>query len=171
MNDGRHATSPHIGQLDGLRGLLALWVAVSHIFCWCGFAGSAVETPLERLGNAFARAAPAVDIFIILSGFVISLLLHERQLTYPAFLIGRCFRLFPVYLFCLGLGVATLFCTPFLLETISWRGNSYFDAVRAISEQEQSNLTPHLLWHLTLLFGIVPKAALPESACTIIAPA
>jgi hypothetical protein len=33
-----HPKLRRVDELDGIRGILALWVAVTHILCWCGFA-------------------------------------------------------------------------------------------------------------------------------------
>lgn len=68
-------------ELEGLRGLLALWVATSHILCWCGLAGLPVPHLLSGLWANFVYAQPSVDVFVILSGFAIFHLLHEKPVT------------------------------------------------------------------------------------------
>ncbi len=61
-----------VDEFDSLRGLLATWVAVSHILCWTGFAETVLPRPFGRFWPDFISAQPAVEIFIILSGFAIS---------------------------------------------------------------------------------------------------
>jgi len=34
-----------VDEFDGLRGMLALWVAVSHMFCWLGLAAFPFSLP------------------------------------------------------------------------------------------------------------------------------
>ena len=75
---------PHVRQFDGLRGLLALWVAASHVLCWCGWAGADPAMPFARAVREALFAPAAVSTFIILSGFAISFLLHERRPSYRA---------------------------------------------------------------------------------------
>jgi peptidoglycan/LPS O-acetylase OafA/YrhL len=163
-----------IDELDGLRGLLALWVAVSHIFCWCGFS-NLPNTMLNCIRNAWIRfsyASGAVDTFIILSGFVISFLLHTRPQSYRQFLTARFFRIYPVYLACLLLGFGAAFLAPFILENASWRANQYF-----LLYQNPSSVSllarpfSYLATHLTLLFGLIPEKILPFTAIALLAPA
>jgi len=115
---------------------------------------------MAGLWGEFIFAQPAVDTFIILSGFAISHLLHSRSPSYLQFMIGRFFRIFPVYLVCLGLGFATITQIPFILSTASWRD----------SAQELAHPMLHLLSHLTLLFGAIPKKFLPEATATLLTP-
>lgn len=110
------ASFSRVAELDGLRGLLAAWVALSHIFCWSGFATVSLPWPWGKFWPAFVFAEPAVEVFIILSGFAISFLLHTRQHSYAEFMRGRFFRIYPTYLVCLGAGIATLYATPFILQ-------------------------------------------------------
>lgn len=74
--------------LDGLRGLLALSVVVSHII------GGITAWSATRL---FIGAYLAVDIFFILSGFVLARLLYQRNYTHISFFWMRFFRLWPLH--------------------------------------------------------------------------
>jgi peptidoglycan/LPS O-acetylase OafA/YrhL len=98
-----------IPELDGLRGVCALTVAISHITGWA----------LDRSGavpalNLFARSAAdlSVIIFFVLSGLVIGL--NENSLTartdYLGYAIRRVTRIYPIYV--LGL------CAGFLVSGI-----------------------------------------------------
>ena len=106
-------------EFDGLRGLLALWVVISHILCWCGFA----DIPNLSDGAAdywtnFIYAQPAVDTFIILSGFAISALIHEGNKSYAGFMVNRVFRIYPVYLICLLLGFLSSALVPHIISSL-----------------------------------------------------
>jgi peptidoglycan/LPS O-acetylase OafA/YrhL len=160
-----------VDELDGLRGLLALWVAVAHVFCWSGWWEIRLPGAVARLWKEFLGAGPAVDAFIILSGFAISFLLHKRQQSYGEFMTGRFFRIYPVYGICLLLGLATTWLMPFILQTASWHETIFFGWMGSISASETAAPVAHLSWHATLLHGLVPKQILPDSTGTLLTPA
>ena len=163
-----------VDELDGLRGLLSVWVALAHVFCWSGYWES-VSGPrlLTNIWEEFIGAGSAVDTFIILSGFAISFLISRRQESYGRFIRGRFFRIYPVYLVCLVLGtVAALFGTPFVLSSAAWRDATvYFEWNRDLSLSETSATGLHAFWHLTLLNGVIPKSVLSNSTGTLLGPA
>ncbi len=163
----------HIAEFDGLRGVLSFWVAISHIFCWCGFATFPFITPdiFRRFWNEFVFASGAVDVFIILSGFVISYLLYSRTQTYNQFMTGRFFRIYPVYIFCLSAGVFTIFADPYILNHAIWRNAAYFQMEKFHLDHELFNPKANLLAHLTLLFGIIPQRLLPDATYAFLPPA
>lgn len=81
-------TREHLPSLDGLRGVAALAVLLGHL----GLTeGSALATWSVSMG---------VDVFFVLSGFLITrILLHNRERGVPlrSFLWRRALRIFPVY--------------------------------------------------------------------------
>jgi peptidoglycan/LPS O-acetylase OafA/YrhL len=121
--------------------------------------------------TVFVSAGPAVETFIILSGFAISFLIHKRTQTYGAFMRGRAFRIYPVYLFCLAVSIATGFLTPYILDTASWNGTIYFEWMRILMENENSAFGSHVFWHLTLLNGLLTRDFLPGATGTLLVPA
>ncbi len=137
----------HIKEFDGLRGLLALWVFVAHT----------VEHGPYWAATRFIHANWAVDIFIILSGFVIFHLLSSGE-DYRSFLTRRWFRLFPVFAVC------------FLVALALYAGLRIDDEL-AFGIGAQTNLSPHLVTHATMLHGVVPNEVLPRSAQAILPPA
>jgi peptidoglycan/LPS O-acetylase OafA/YrhL len=161
-----------IDELDGLRGFLALWVAVSHIVCLSGNEGISIPFHLHNAWGDFVFAEPAVEAFIILSGFAISFLLHARPQTYAEFMIGRFFRIVPTYFVCLALGTwVALEFTPWLLDHAAWRAADYFTGdVRLISNSEQQHPGAHLFWHALLLHGLVPRQVLFASGTALLPP-
>ena len=82
-----------VQELDGLRGLLALWVALAHILVWCGFLDTTLPWPLSSAWGNFIQARSAVEVFFILSGFAISYLIGQRPTGYGAFIAGRFCRI------------------------------------------------------------------------------
>lgn len=163
--------SVRVDELDGLRGLLALWVVTSHILSWTGFWEMTLQNPFGRLWTEFLMARGAVDTFMILSGFAISFLLHQRQQTYGQFIKGRLFRIYPVYFVCLILGLASSRFVPFILDTSIWNDSIYLKSISRLSVSELSATCSHFVWHMTLLHGLIPRGGLENSAGTLLAPA
>jgi peptidoglycan/LPS O-acetylase OafA/YrhL len=161
----------HVREMDGLRGILALWVALVHVSCWSGHAEASMPEPLAGCYREFINARTPVEIFIILSGFAISFLLNERRPSYVSFMAGRVFRIYPVFLICLALGVATTNLSPFILESAPWRDSDYFVPLRSVSVQEHANVSAHIWAHLTLLNGVIPESILPDATATLLPPA
>jgi len=162
---------PRVDELDGLRALLALWVVACHIFCWCGFIDAKVPAYLNFFWSEFISGGSAVETFMILSGFAISFLLNGRPQNYLQFLTGRFFRIYPVYLICLMLGLASTYLVPSILQTAQWKSTIYFGFVHSHYVAERSNMGPHLFWHFTLLNGLLPKQVLLDSTGTFLPPA
>jgi hypothetical protein len=97
--------STHVPELDGLRGFLASWVCLIHLLTLCGITNFPLPHLAAVLWNQFIFGGPAVEVFIILSGFAITSLLHRKQPSYLDFVRERFFRLYPVYLICLLSGL------------------------------------------------------------------
>lgn len=96
-----------LASLTPLRGIAALWVVVFH-FCWYF---QAVHP--ERYTGAVYKGYLAVDMFFVLSGFVITHVYKEgfaRRVTgrgYRNFLKARVARIYPLHITVLLLFVAT----------------------------------------------------------------
>ena len=151
LHDGRRLTMAsvekragrigHVVEFDGLRGYLAWWVVLFHLYQTSGI-NAWKSRPLElTIGQGFG----SVPIFFILSGFVIALMDDIRQESYPSFLIRRFFRLGPVYYMMLAIGIIE-----------AWRSQIYGDLLWA-----------HVAAHLTMLHGLIPEQILPGSAYAI----
>ncbi len=95
MTDERTATPgelSRIPQLDGVRGIAALMVMVFH------FIGHHGEPPFVR--QAAVLGQTGVDLFFVLSGFLITrILIAEREADnyFPTFYARRVLRIFPLY--------------------------------------------------------------------------
>jgi Acyltransferase family len=93
-----HDTSPRIPELDGLRGLAILLVMLCH------YVGNPDHSPLGFLPHRFFLAFTAgwsgVDLFFVLSGFLIGGILLEARDSpnyFRTFYIRRVFRILPIY--------------------------------------------------------------------------
>jgi peptidoglycan/LPS O-acetylase OafA/YrhL len=137
----------HLSELDGLRGLLATWVWLYHSLVILGG-----WRFLPAGAQPFLDGANAVDVFIILSGFVISLLLLKEQESYRVFISRRFLRLYPSYI--IVLTVAALFQMA-----------GYMPA-RIPADQTRS----YLLVNFMMLQGAVPYWILPDANGAILNP-
>ena len=110
-------SKPHYALLDGLRGAAALMVVWYHFFEGFAFAeGSAITT--------FNHGHIGVDLFFMLSGFVISYAYDDRwqsahnRLTLKDFFKRRLIRLHPMLIMGAIIGLIT-FC---LQGSVKWDG-------------------------------------------------
>jgi peptidoglycan/LPS O-acetylase OafA/YrhL len=95
--------------LTGLRGLAALWVVLYH---YCSLYLPALDA--DWLGGLMSRGYLAVDLFFLLSGFVLAHVysdVAERQgfAFFRSFMRARVARIYPLHLFVLALFVAMAF--------------------------------------------------------------
>jgi peptidoglycan/LPS O-acetylase OafA/YrhL len=154
-------TNTKIEALDGLRGWMAFWVWVSHVTTMAAL-------PLEKttgLGWILANGEFAVAVFVVLSGFVISMTLTEPggQAT-SAFYVRRGFRLFPAYLVCLLISAfLTLDLSITALEELPWYTTRTADRLVYLHNSRNAFWT-HLSLHVPLLHGIVPERFLPSTS-------
>jgi len=154
-----------IRELDGLRGLLAVWVVFVHLLLSVGGSPRSFGFFAPLFGEHLR-----VQIFCILSGFVIFLMQARARQGYRAFLAGRLRRLYPAYLLALGLSAAL--SGLFLAAT---RGASFGSARQgsrlAALLAGQERFPEHILSHLTLLHGLIPEAWLPNAAFSFLGQA
>jgi peptidoglycan/LPS O-acetylase OafA/YrhL len=100
----------HIASLDGLRGIAVLLVVAFHYF------PRGVVGPLSGVASA---GWMGVDLFFVLSGYLITTILYEqrgRDHYFRNFYMRRVLRLFPLYY---SLFLLALMVTPLL--HIHWR--------------------------------------------------
>jgi peptidoglycan/LPS O-acetylase OafA/YrhL len=160
------ASPPHgrLATIEGLRGVLALWVLFSHVVTAAGL-GEGWRGPFRIL----YVGTHAVDCFIIVSGFVIFHLLDGAREGYGRFIARRALRLYPAYLICLLAAAALL---PMQLRVY---GDPAFPHphtayIAAIARASLANLPAHLSAHLTLLHAAVPPWLLPHANYAILHP-
>ena len=139
------APGERIPEFEGLRGCLAWWVVLFHLYFHAGIRPD-MRWPFEFwVGYGWA----AVPLFIILSGFVITVLVENQREPYGVFLTRRFFRLAPVFYLMTAYGAA-----------LAYYHNTYGHLLRY-----------HVLLHLTMLHGLVPNQVLYDSAVSLVHPA
>ena len=160
MSEHSKASPVHLPWLDGLRGIAALWVLLHHAFILVGGRGA----PILSWGKL------AVDLFMVLSGFLMAHHYLLRQSTRPwaspstwaDFWVRRWFRISPLYFLLLA---AALLCGPYIgahrdLVAAVWPATATLAA-----RYNDSSLT-NMLLHVSYLFGVLPdyafRTALPD---------
>lgn len=150
--------SRKIGALDGLRGYMALWVFITHVTTMATLQIEKHNTP----GMFFANGEFAVGVFIVLSGFVITLNLQKER-NAGDFYIRRALRLFPVYWICLVASVLALNLSIEVLHQIPWSEPRLMDRIQYLQNSKEY-LVPHLFAHFFLLHGLIPEHVLPSTS-------
>lgn len=173
------AQSSRISTLDGIRALAISTVIVAHAI--------AVFDPQENfvheLGHALGRCG--VDLFFVLSGFLITSLLikeHDRngKIDLGAFFRRRTVRIFPAfYVFLIALGAFSLFVSNLHISPKDWLMDAAY-----ISEYDfgfRNHWTEHvwslaveekfyLLWPLLLVFMGRKKGLSLAAWCIFLEP-
>jgi peptidoglycan/LPS O-acetylase OafA/YrhL len=159
--------------LHGIRALAALWVVIAHCMIWGGWFALVREADTGSLGaRVFAwssglamSAKTAVDVFMLLSGYLMQYWAQRRLGVVPAvgldwaraFYVRRFFRIAPA--FYASLLLAILLAGPFLdgyaalrtLDPTHWSGDTIYDPRRI--EYTWGNV----IAHLTFVFGLIPS--------------
>lgn len=139
-----------LGALDGLRGLMSLWVLIGHT---CAFTGMN-SIPMLRSPHY------AVDGFMVLSGFLMTFhyILRKAQepwtspATWMVFYIRRYFRISPLY-------YLALFPAYLLLDAYSrWRALLHRVFLPSLPVPVMPPLSSeNVVSHLSFVFGLWPK--------------
>lgn len=153
--------------LDGLRGLMALWVYLNHLVGHCGLSNADLPSTLQFL----RWGQYAVDIFIFMSGFVITaLLVSGKDSTYSAYISRRFFRLYPVYFVLLV--VYALLGEPLgrtMVGDIENRFDKQFvESFESRNKKINRKYEQHLAAHALMIHGAIPDKVLKHSAGSII---
>jgi peptidoglycan/LPS O-acetylase OafA/YrhL len=146
------AVMRRLESLDGVRGLLAVYVLLGHM---APFA----DLP-NWLQNAVSHGGAAVDVFFMLSGLVITQSLQRAGGRAAPFLVTRITRIFPVYLavFALAVAVAPWSCG---FDRMPWIGPDAVARLICAKTAPQAWL-PEILAHLTMTHGLFPYALWPD---------
>lgn len=150
------AVADKLVELDSLRGLLALWVYMSHVLFMTGVKGGVL--------GFLSHGGPAVVVFMILSGFAITTSLLNSKASYGAYAVRRIARIYPIYIVGLLLGMATSHLYPELLQATGFADPTAVSRIAKRVAEEQAHFLPHALAHLTMIHGAIPDSVLYGSA-------
>ncbi len=150
--------------IESLRGWAAWWVVLGHAM---HLTGTKAMLP-AGIGNYLEHGDFAVQLFMIVSGFVITHLLIGRSEPYRAYITRRLFRLMPLYLVLLAAAIATgkLYAVAYGTD-FAHGADMRFD--RMLSEK--NHWAEHIFLHLTMLHGAVPDTLLNFASTAFLAPA
>jgi peptidoglycan/LPS O-acetylase OafA/YrhL len=153
--------------MDGLRGLLALYILAGHTVPF-------IDLPpaLSALKAVLSHGHAAVAVFFVLSGLVIlSSVDRFSDLSQPAlrFLMARARRLMPVYLLALIVSAFALSLGD-PLSTMPWLPRDG-GAREILATGWPTQWFWHIASHALLLQGLLPPALLPDAAFSILGPA
>jgi peptidoglycan/LPS O-acetylase OafA/YrhL len=143
----------HVPWLDGLRGGAALWVLLSHIQILSGLR----SIPVMSWGSL------AVDLFILLSGFLMAHHYIKRRAIEPweqpstanTVWIRRCVRIAPVYYFILAIAI----CIGPWLGTFRELIANVWPHTNTPMERYLDRSIENVLAHITFTFGFLPSFA------------
>lgn len=150
--------------IESLRAYMAWWVVLGHA---SHLGGMAAFLP-SWVAELIERGDIAVNVFIIVSGFVITHLIQTSTQSYAPYLIRRFLRIFPIYVGCLilALAVRELYQAAYFHPWVFG-----VDMRVARATEEAAHFFRHLGLHLTLLHGVIPDSVLPFASSTFLAPA
>lgn len=116
----------HFNSLDGLRAVAVLFVLVVHL---PSTASSQTISIITALGSASKLGYLGVDIFFVLSGFLITRIIHNEHLagtfSFKNFYMRRSLRIFPVYFLAIAI-CALIFNFDGIPYFLLFSGNYFF---------------------------------------------
>jgi peptidoglycan/LPS O-acetylase OafA/YrhL len=151
--------------IEGLRGVLALWVLCEHALSASGLGEHWTGVPA-----ILTDGTHAVDVFIIVSGFVIFYLLDTAREGPIKFLLRRAVRLYPVYLVCLIASVPILLIAADVYDQVPWPHTVNVGRVHT-ARNGLTYLPQHLLTHVTMVHSLIPSWRLPSAPYAILGQA
>jgi peptidoglycan/LPS O-acetylase OafA/YrhL len=150
--------------IEGTRAWMAWWVVVVHSYDIVG--RGLLPSGIEKL---LVRPDVAVNVFIIISGFVITHLLLGRPTRYRAFIARRFLRIFPIYIACILLMILVKAVAQDELIHLGWPPGS--EALRAERYATVADtFWTRLLLHLAMIQGAVPEEWLKHVTASFLTP-
>ena len=138
--------------LDGLRGVLAVYVMLGHMAPFAAW-------PIW-ISRPLSHGGAAVDLFFMLSGLVIMRSLESCRFAAAPFLILRTTRIFPVFLVMFAVGIAAQLLPP-TFDDMPWiaPGDVAFDIW---PRGWPTAWLAEIVAHLTMTHGLFPNGVLPD---------
>jgi peptidoglycan/LPS O-acetylase OafA/YrhL len=134
-----------VEEFESLRGLMAMWVLLGHVALTFSF--PAFEHWIWW--QILCANRKAVDIFIVLSGFVIFYMLDTKREKYSVYLMRRFLRIFPAYIVCLIFSLMMVHLSVEGLNAIPDPSPRDVDRL-VIFQSSLRYFGPHVLAHVTI---------------------
>ena len=154
--------------IEGLRGVLAWAVVLTHLAYFSNIYTHGFGSLISHLGR------PAVLIFVICSGFVITHVIIERPESYRSYLTRRFMRIFPLFAVTSVIGYFACDVQVFTLAHVAYSRNPDFDfvtVVNGISDSNHRHFWLNLWAHLAMMHGAISDGVLPFSSYAFNMPA
>jgi peptidoglycan/LPS O-acetylase OafA/YrhL len=163
------AASPHrLEAIEGFRAYLAFWVVICHAMWASGYLGAALPAIPELL----LEGRYAVDVFIVISAFVIFLLLDKTHMPVTQFLTRRFFRLYPLFISLFLLAIPLSLIDHWnVTHAGAYLSQGQISYLARIIESGWQNLHWHSALHAVMLNGAVPQRVLPNAPGAFLDPA
>ena len=158
----RPSGTPRIAELEGLRGILAWAVVAIHLLLCNGV----FETLTRRYPWAIELELSVIDLFMLLSGFVIMRLLSTAREPYGQFIWRRGCRILPAYWVALLCGILLNGVLADNLRRLP--GESDVGFYIGICELGAQRLWVDGPLHFFMLHGVIPASVLPAAAYTVL---
>jgi len=147
--------------LNGLRFILALWVALGHFY---KYIGGATFIKIPVIGNILMTNGPAVDGFMVITGFLMMYHYVKREQEEPPaekttvwkFWVRRLFRLYPLYLVAM---IVAYNAFHYNFESVYYNYHYFTGKEAHFATTYNPAAYPgfmDMLLHLTLLHGLLP---------------
>jgi len=170
----RDPSSQRLEAIEGLRGYLAVYVMISHIFIFGAYVHipDFFRTDLGGLLSALDNGALAVQCFMIISGFVIFMLIDLKKEPYLIYIFRRFLRIFPVYFVLLILAIPSLWLAGVNLGlSHGLQSQGDIQSTQLAYESLWENICFHIPIHLMMFHGMVPTSILPNASTAFLGPA
>jgi peptidoglycan/LPS O-acetylase OafA/YrhL len=150
--------------IEGLRFWMAWWVVLGHAANLCG-----IPKMTPAFMSPLFNASVAVNVFIMVSGFVVTHLITSSHEPYSVYITRRAARLWSMYALMLVLLIIFPAAYRFTFVDLPWNFFRQEDAARLASVAQ--NYPIHIALHAFLLQGLVPHEILPFADSSILSPA
>jgi peptidoglycan/LPS O-acetylase OafA/YrhL len=139
--------------LDGLRGVLAVYVLLGHM--------APFATLPAWIEDSVSHGNAAVEVFFILSGLVITQSLYRAGGRAGPFLTARAARIFPLFLPVFAFAVM-IQATPCGFDRMPWVGPDGVARTICNGSAWPDNWPTQILAHLTMIHGLSPSGVSPD---------
>ncbi|MGO4175987.1 acyltransferase family protein, partial [Bosea sp. TAF32] len=151
--------------IEGLRGILAWSVVFSHLAYISAFNGNGVSSLLRAVG------LPSVLVFIIISEFVITHVVLEKQEGYAPYIIRRFARIFPLFAVTCFFGFFTSELLASALSAPGFGDPEFARVVNEVASSDRAHLPMHVFSHLFMMHGAISNNILSYSEYAFNMPA
>lgn len=158
------STTERWRSIEGLRAWLAWVVVLDHCVLFADLENA-------RFVRLFCKSGYiSVGIFIIVSGFVITHLLLEKQEPYGPYLFRRWMRVFPLFAVTCVMGAAAMPLYVSAMAAAPWQSRTA-DLLNGWLSAQAAHPWAHFVAHMSMLHGILSDNLLPNAPFVYLPPA